>query len=507
MPLTKSQCPQCAANGKDTRGDNLVTYTNGTQRCYACGYHKGEQLEVPANLSAASLYFPPSNQIYGIEYDTAAFFALTSDGHYTYFHYFNEVGTLVGIKTRNYAAEFAGSHKHQTIRYDGALTLYGLHTLQNTRSVVLVEGESDTLYVWQSLNGTYDVLGIPGASASKVLTDYVPLLTTYEQIIVLADNDVAGVKLRNDVYKMLPDWLTYEANYPSHANDSRECTPDELLDAVSNAELHSVETHVIVGKDAHVKAATDNEFNTRLILSLHNQFPGVNRLLGGGLHAGDFVGLLGNSGKGKSTLLTQIASIAINNCTHVLYVANESSATFVSASLSKTCSVDLLGKFCVVAETYDYEALLALLNKYASQLVIIDVINSIAPDFVDHVKTGEYMRRLLKFANNSGASLLLSCHTTAANEQFKPLPLRLSDAAGGRAVQRALNGVLAFTNDVANTPENSRLVTLTKKFRNRQVADDSPTLLNYNPATNSYFEYMPSNVNIEVKPWAPNVHN
>lgn len=42
MSLTKyhyEQCPRCITNGKDSRGDNLVVYTNGHSHCFACGYH------------------------------------------------------------------------------------------------------------------------------------------------------------------------------------------------------------------------------------------------------------------------------------------------------------------------------------------------------------------------------------------------------------------------------------------------------------------------------------
>jgi len=36
----KSQCPECAKNGRDTSKDNLVTYQDGHQYCYGCGYYR-----------------------------------------------------------------------------------------------------------------------------------------------------------------------------------------------------------------------------------------------------------------------------------------------------------------------------------------------------------------------------------------------------------------------------------------------------------------------------------
>jgi 5S rRNA maturation endonuclease (ribonuclease M5) len=486
--INTSQCPNCAAHGGDTSRDNLVTFANGSKHCFTCRYHEGDAIQANRDVNSATLYLPPTNQINLVDYETAAFFVSTSDGVYTYFHYFNEVNQLVGVKSRNYSAEVRGASKHETIRYQGELTLYGLHTLQATDVLVLTEGESDAHFIWKSLSGTTDVLALPGASTAKLLEGHTELLTSYQRIVVLVDNDTAGNKLRTDIYRLIPDWLTYVSEYPKHAKDARECTPSELCEIVNNAVPHSLDTHVITGTAAHLKAVTDNEVNTRLLISL-DTLPGINKLLAGGLHAGDFIGVLGNSGKGKSTLVTQIAAYAINRNVNVLYVANESSATYVSAALSKMCTVTALGDYCTVAETYNFEALMSILNKYAKSLVVVDVVNSVAPDFLAPVETGGYMRRLLKFVNNSGVGMLLSCHTTSNNEQFKPLPLRLSDAAGGRAVQRALNGVLAFSADLDNTPPNSRLVTLAKPLRNRRVIDAEPALLQYNAQDNTYYEY------------------
>lgn len=37
--LTYSPCPRCRSNGKDSRGDNLVEYPDGSGHCFSCGYH------------------------------------------------------------------------------------------------------------------------------------------------------------------------------------------------------------------------------------------------------------------------------------------------------------------------------------------------------------------------------------------------------------------------------------------------------------------------------------
>jgi hypothetical protein len=34
------RCPECASSGRDTRGDNLAVYYNGSKHCFSCGYHR-----------------------------------------------------------------------------------------------------------------------------------------------------------------------------------------------------------------------------------------------------------------------------------------------------------------------------------------------------------------------------------------------------------------------------------------------------------------------------------
>lgn len=486
--MIKAPCPNCRSKGLDTAGDNLIQYANGTAHCFACGYHEGGDVVAKANVSTGTLYLPPSTQIPLVTGDTTAYFATTSDGYSTYFHYFNEAGELVGVKSRNYYYESLGYTKKDTIRYSGELEVGGLNGLQYTPELAIVEGESDGQYVWQALGGTYDVLWLPGANTAKLLENHTQLLNRYSRVFVFADNDVAGNRLRQDVYKYIADWLTYEAFYPKQANDARNCTASELIDALLGAKPHSVSTRVIDGEAAHRQALVDNATNTRLIVSF-NTLPGVNRLLGGGIHAGDFIGILGNSGKGKSTLTYQLASYAISNSVNVLFVTNEESANYVSATLSRSTDVSKVYSHLTVAETQDFNALLALLAKYATDLVIIDVLNAVAPDFLEPIATGGYMRTLLQFANNSGCGVLANVHTTANNEQFKPLPLKLSDAAGGRALQRALNGMLSFTAGLENIAETSRYITQAKPLRHRRVNDTTPVILHYNPDTNTYYEF------------------
>ena len=37
--IGKTRCPNCAKRGADTRGDNLVKYSDGGAYCFSCGFH------------------------------------------------------------------------------------------------------------------------------------------------------------------------------------------------------------------------------------------------------------------------------------------------------------------------------------------------------------------------------------------------------------------------------------------------------------------------------------
>lgn len=44
-----SPCPKCVALGRDSRGDNLVTWPDGGSHCFSCGYHIRPKSYRPSN--------------------------------------------------------------------------------------------------------------------------------------------------------------------------------------------------------------------------------------------------------------------------------------------------------------------------------------------------------------------------------------------------------------------------------------------------------------------------
>ena len=70
--VTKSQCPECASHGKDNHKDNLVTFDNGNQLCFSCGYANYNNLNLKSltskqnnnGLFPNTITLPPDSSTY-----------------------------------------------------------------------------------------------------------------------------------------------------------------------------------------------------------------------------------------------------------------------------------------------------------------------------------------------------------------------------------------------------------------------------------------------------------
>ena len=175
------------------------------------------------------------------------------------------------------------------------------------------------------------------------------------------------------------------------------------------------------------------------------------RVLGGGLVAGQVVLIGGDPGVGKSTLLLQ-ALAQMSASRKAVYVSGEESAEQV-ALRAQRLSLDS-GKLELLAEI-QLERILSTLEKARPEIAVIDSIQTLysenltsAPGSVAQVR--ECVAHLARYAKGSGTIVVLVGHVTKEGA-----------LAGPRVVEHIVDTVLYFEGD---THQSFRLI---RAFKNR----------------------------------------
>ena len=175
------------------------------------------------------------------------------------------------------------------------------------------------------------------------------------------------------------------------------------------------------------------------------------RVLGGGLVAGQVVLIGGDPGVGKSTLLLQSLA-AMSESAKAVYVSGEESAEQV-ALRARRLGLDS-GNLELLAEI-QLEKIIATLDAARPQVAVIDSIQTVfsdaltsAPGSVSQVR--ECAAQLTRFAKQSGTIIVFVGHVTKEGA-----------LAGPRVLEHIVDSVLYFEGD---THQSFRLV---RAFKNR----------------------------------------
>ncbi len=164
------------------------------------------------------------------------------------------------------------------------------------------------------------------------------------------------------------------------------------------------------------------------------------RVLGGGLVAGQVVLLAGEPGVGKSTLLGAVAhAMALRNQTaNVLYVSGEESVEQISVRARRTGAV---APGILLADETDLAAVLGHVEAHDPCLLIVDSVQALASAAVDGRAGGmaqvhEVTQVLVRVAKSRRMPLLLIGQSTRENA-----------VAGPRALEHMVDTVLTFEGD------------------------------------------------------------
>lgn len=166
------------------------------------------------------------------------------------------------------------------------------------------------------------------------------------------------------------------------------------------------------------------------------------RILGGGLVAGQVVLVAGEPGVGKSTLLLDVARSFSESGRRTLYVSGEESAEQIALRAAR---IGALHERLLVAEETELEQVLAHVEAEKPDLLVVDSVQTIATTALDGRAGGvaqvhEITQSLTRWAKTHGLPTLLVGQSTRENS-----------VAGPRALEHLVDTVLTFEGDRSST--------------------------------------------------------
>lgn len=163
----------------------------------------------------------------------------------------------------------------------------------------------------------------------------------------------------------------------------------------------------------------------------------LDRVLGGGLVAGEVVLLVGEPGIGKSTLLTQLAL----NIAGVVYVCGEESPGQVKMRVNRMAGKDERSSQLKMLAEMDIDTIIGTLNKQDISLLIIDSVQTLytndLPGLAGSIsQIRECTGRLIAYAKNKNVPVILVGHVTKDGEM-----------AGPKVLEHMVDAVLELSGD------------------------------------------------------------
>ena len=225
------------------------------------------------------------------------------------------------------------------------------------------------------------------------------------------------------------------AQSPKWAGQCGECGKwNTLSESVSNLGYRQV------GKSAKsvgtAKLLSLSEIEGKVGERASTKIGELDRVLGGGLVAGEVVLMVGEPGIGKSTLLTQLSL----NMSNVVYVCGEESPGQVKIRVNRMGGDGSKTNLRMLAEM-DVDTIISTVNKESISLLIIDSVQTIyttdLPGLAGSVsQIRECTGRIIAYAKSKNVPVILVGHVTKDGEM-----------AGPKVLEHMVDAVLELTGD------------------------------------------------------------
>jgi twinkle protein len=307
--VDREPCPKCREEGNDRSGDNLARYNDGHGHCFACGYHeKGDGTATVSKTIKVEGEWKPYSGSYAelgsrqINAKTARLYgykcAKVGDQEFQFWNAFNNDGLLVAQKLRKVGAKefkWHGNSRNPQMFGQGLFKKGG-------RRLIITEGEIDCMTVSQLMENKWPVVSLPNGAASAVrdVKNNLDFVASYEEVVLLFDNDEAGREAAKAVADILPPGkakiartLLKDANEHMLAGETQA-----LMNSIWEAQLYSPDEilHVsnvmsnVTNKEQEVWAFPWDQLTDYLI----------------GQRSGEITLWTSGTGSGKSTIVREL---------------------------------------------------------------------------------------------------------------------------------------------------------------------------------------------------------
>ena len=369
-------CEHCGSS------DANSLYSDGHTHCFACNHHTRSSDDEPmtsftnVQLQGVATSLPKRN----ISQQICELYKIYLDGESLRFHYFDEGGRVIGVKTKT---------KDKQFRYEGATdgrffgqNLYPSHG----KTIVIFEGELDAASGSEAMP-KWPIVSLPSgaAAAKRSIQRNLEFLQGYEKIGLFFDNDDAGQQALQDAASVLPPGKTFVAHLPTY-KDASEALQDNDFESVRQAiyKANPYQPDGIVDAKTLYESVTNHTENC-----LHEYpFKGLQDKTHG-IKLGTLTTVVAGTGIGKSSFCRQLCAHLLNKGERCGYLGLEESVRQTTLGLM---SVDQEKAFHI--GTHDRKELAKAFDDSIGRwnLFLYDGFGSVDPDViynrVEYLATG-----------------------------------------------------------------------------------------------------------------------
>ena len=435
--MSRTLCPACADKGKDNSRNNLVNYSDGGSYCYACGYYVSD-----GNKSVGEQELE-DNQMPQYTLDNILSKRGISSGvikRYGLTLVENDGNLMVRVPVTDANGQESGAQYRLVDTSSGTLTremrttkgsklkvpCFGVNTITKlTKTIVVCEGWTDALIAASAIEGRSDisVLGLCGSTFAKRAAMFLVRYHEDKRLVLALDNDDAGAKAKDDFIQTAaqhsPDKVMHKLSIPSVYKDLGDWLTAVKVDLVTELENAPpvFSSNLLTSEDVGdlllpFLQKLKNEEYLRLNFS-----PSLDAAVK--LMPGKLVGILGDSGQGKSTLAEHLMLEAITQRERVFCVSAEMSAEEVALKLMRTVKREPLHLSSYLKSLDDeyFSEIAEQTKRVLSWLTLVDNFGEVSLEKID-----SYLLELA--AANRKPSLVVIDHLLAISESLEPNALQ-----------------------------------------------------------------------------------